>query len=75
MDTSEVLTEVMQAGTRNGEVAKELERIEGLLIKEDFEGAREAIRKLAKKTGNIPSIIGLNSELLMYGQEPAEREE
>jgi len=74
MDTSELLTEVMQAGSRNVEVSKELERIDGLLIKEDFDTAREAIRKLAEKTGNIPSIIGLNSELQMYGQEPVEIE-
>ncbi|MBO4835886.1 MAG: AAA family ATPase [Lachnospiraceae bacterium] len=75
MDASELLADVMQAETRNVEVSHELERIDRLLLEEDFIAAREAIRKLAEKTGNIPSVIGLNSDLVMYGQEPVEVED
>ncbi|MBQ7608176.1 MAG: AAA family ATPase [Desulfovibrionaceae bacterium] len=75
MDTSELLSEVMLAETRNTDVRRELERIDRLLLQENFGEARESIRKLAEKTGNIPAVIGLNSDLVMYGQEPVEIED
>ena len=56
-------------------VSQELERIDKLFIQEDFAAAREAIKKLSAKTGNIPSVIGLNTELLMHGQELVEIED
>ena len=57
----------MQSYTRNREVSRELERIDRLLLQENFGEARDAIRQLAEKTGNIPSVIGRNSDLVMYG--------
>ena len=75
MESSELLREVMGAESRNADVSKELEEIDRLIASENFEEARSAIQRLAKKTGEIPAIISANSYLTMMGQEQAEIED
>ncbi len=71
MESSELLGEVMGAESANQEVVDTLSKIEALIDKEDYDNARKKITELAEKTGKIPSLIGINSLLTMYGEEQA----
>lgn len=75
MESSELLREVMGAGSRTKEVTEALEKIDRLIDDEHFDEARAAIKELAAKTGKIPAIIGANSYLTMMGQEQVELED
>lgn len=69
MDASELLEEVMGAPSVNNYVTKQLEEIEELIDSEEYDEAREKIKALAKNTGAIPSLVGINALLDMYNQE------
>ncbi len=71
MDSSELLEEIMGAKSSNESVTKKLSNIEVLIDSEKYEEARDKLTELAKETGKISSLIGLNSLLTMYGEEQA----
>lgn len=75
MDASEVLEEVMKAGSRSSKVEEAIEKVAELIDTEKFDEARALIQKLAEKTGKISAIYDLNSYLTMLGEAEADIQE
>ncbi len=71
LDTSEILEELMDARSRNQEVAALLSEVFGLIDAEEFEDAKRKIVAVRKRVrGSIPELVRAESLLTML--EPSE---
>ena len=73
LDSSEILEELMETNRRDGEIEKELSRIDKLIDKERFDQAKARVAKLKKKiSGNIPALLRAETHIAMleYAETP-----